>query len=150
MSVTYNLKGLRALQKKIPSFTRKMQLKIAKKAPEKIIENVMLKKAGIFPNKSLPKNEASTVKAKGHDVVLVGKEKKLLRANRWRYKRAGGRYEVLPPKDRTDVVGYLQSGVRAKKRVKRYPIMLLPKKYMPVWVKETIKAEFNRFMQKYK
>lgn len=81
--------------------------------------------AGIHMNrdvngKAFPKNERSTIKAKGHNRVLIGKERKLIKSFK---SRNAGKYKVIVyiDQDREDVGRYLQiEGIRSKSGKKIY------------------------------
>lgn len=148
--VIYNMKGLEELKKQLVPWSNKLSLSIAKTAPKKIVANIKKRKTGIFELDNLPDNEDSTKKAKGHSRVLVGKGKLLTSISKWVIGREGNKYAIMPPAGRRDVVGYLQEGIKLKIGVlKKYPILDMPEKYLPRWVKDMVNNAFNKFMKQY-
>lgn len=149
-TVTYNLNGLKALQKQLNPWSNKLSLAIATATPKKIVNSIKKRTTGIFTLDVLPENADSTIARKGHNKTLVGKKKLLTQASKWQIGKEGNKFAVVPPKGREDVVGYLQEGVTSNQYGKQqYKILDLPENFLPKWVKTMIVKAFNTFMKQY-
>lgn len=76
---------------------------------------------------SLPSNKSATVKAKGHDKPLIGKERELIRA--FKFKTVGtNKVKIYINEKRDKIAGYLQDeGIKTKEGRKYYKFFGLSK-----------------------
>ena len=145
--VNINLSGLIKLVKDLPKHKSDLEEKIAKKAPEHIIENVYRGRTGIFPSNALPFNKLSTVRRKGQAPpgIQLDDTGDLLNGN-WQVTKGTDGWLVAPPQNRQDAVFHLQSKTDTRPA---YKIMEIPKGFFPSWAAVIIRRAFKKLITKY-
>jgi len=151
-TVNINLKGLTQLKKDMPKLLLKVGKLVADEAPSNIVRNIERQKTGIFPSGLLPDNEPSTIASKesrgNGDKPLIDNGI-LTNESKWDIKRQGKNYAIRPPKERQEAVFNLQKGIRSKRGLKQYVIMVIPKGFYPGWAANIAKTFFNKIIPRY-
>ena len=144
-SVRVSLNGIKQLQRDMPKLLDTVEKRISKKAPTEIVQNVYAGKTGIFPASSLPFNQPSTIKRKGHGIRLDDTGD-LLTIQDWRIQKTVNGYLVKPPSNRAAVVGHLNERTTYRPA---YKIMEIPTGFFPGWAGAISQRFFRKVIPNY-
>jgi hypothetical protein len=148
-TVNINLSGLKGLIRELPEWADDMNAEVANKARSEIVRNIKAGKTGIFPAADLPRNKASTLRRKalkGRGNQSLIDEGILTRTRKWSTQKTAKGHVILPPKERREIVKYLQDGIEGGSV---YKILEIPTGFIPEWIKKLVAFRFRKLIKKH-